>query len=411
MTPEQFYRDLLGIRPPWKVARVELDKAAQRVDVFLVHDEGIRWKCPQCGKPHSIYDHVEERVWRHLDSCEFRTYLHARLPRVACGGEYREIPAAWASGNSRFTTTLECRCIDTVKECDLTGAERLTGLGWASLWLIVERAVERGRKRKVRALPSYLGVDEKAFGRFHRYETLVYDLKEGTVEYVADERTQESLAGYFAQFSAEELAGLKGIAMDMWEPYILAVRAKVPNADEKLVFDRFHAMRLVTEAVDKTRRGEHRELLKEKDETLKGTRYLWLWNEENIPEWRREEFAELRKEQLKVGRAWSIKESLRELWESQTMKKAHSYFKRWYFWATHSRLPAIIKAAKTLQRHLGGVLNYVTHGITNACAEGLNSKIEMVRKMACGFRNRAHYRTMIYFHCGGLDLYPRPECS
>jgi transposase len=144
-------------------------------------------------------------------------------------------------------------------------------------------------------------------------------------------------------------------------------------------------------------------------ECLKGTRHLWLANEENVPEWRREEFATVKRKNLKTGQAWAIKESLRKFWTYRYPKSAEAYFRRWYFWATHSRLGPIVRAAKTLQRYLANIMTYFKHRITNATAEGLNSKIQMVKEMGCGFRNRSHYRTAIYFHCGGLDLYPRQE--
>ena len=76
-------------------------------------------------------------------------------------------------------------------------------------------------------------------------------------------------------------------------------------------------------------------------------------------------------------------------------------------WATHCRLEPIKKAAKTLKVHLDNIVTYARHRITNALAEGINTKIEKIKRMACGFRNRSHYRTAIYFHCGGLDLFPR----
>jgi len=81
------------------------------------------------------------------------------------------------------------------------------------------------------------------------------------------------------------------------------------------------------------------------------------------------------------------------------------YFKRWYFWATHSRLAPVIKAANTLKTHLDNIVTYARHRITNALGESINSKIEKVKRLACGFRNRSHYRTAIYFHCGGLSLF------
>ncbi len=186
-----------------------------------------------------------------------------------------------------------------------------------------------------------------------------------------------------------------------------ATRKWLPQAD--IVFDRFHTVRQVTEEVDKVRRQEHKLLQEQSDETLKGTRHLWLANEENVPEWRQEEFADLRKIELKTGRAWAIKEALRPFWDYTYPKRAETFFNKWYYWATHSRLGPMVSAAKTLKNHLPNILTFFKHRITNAVAEGLNSKIQMVKQMACGFRNREHFKTAIYFRCGGLDLYPCPK--
>jgi transposase len=229
------------------------------------------------------------------------------------------------------------------------------------------------------------------------------------VEYVVDDRDQKSLESYYQQFTRDELAQIRAIAMDMWDPYIAATKAYVPEADQKIVFDRFHAMTHVTKAVDKVRRREHKVLSAQGDLRLKGTKHLWLWNEDNVPEWRREEFLGVKNAELKTSRAWAIKEAIREFWGYRYAKCAEKYFKAWYFWATHSRLTPVIEAAKTLKRHLANLLTYCKHRITNATCEGINSKIQMIKLMACGYRNREHYKAAIYFHCGGLDLYPRVE--
>jgi transposase len=407
MTKEEFYEELLALPQPWHVERVVLDKEAARVDVWLAHPGGVRWTSPCCREALAVYDHVPERVWRHLDTCEYRTFLHARLPRVKCPKHgVVQVRAPWAEDDGRATVAMESRCIDVLRECDLTGAGRLTGFSWEVLWEIVERAVQRGRDRKPHRLPRYLGVDEKSFAKRHKYETLVCDLKKGTVEYVADERKEASLSAYFSGFTEAARARVTVVAMDMWDPYIAAVRASVPGGEEKIVFDRFHVMSHVSKAVDTVRRQEHKELHSRGDETLKGTRYLWLWNQEKIPEWRQAEFEALRKKDLKVGRAWAIKENLRELWACGSEEEGRSFFQRGYGWASRSRLAPVVKAAGTLKHYLGGVLRSLRHRITNACVEGINSKIETIKKMACGFRNREHYKTAIYFHCGGLDLYP-----
>lgn len=406
---EGFYHHLLGLSWPWRVQKVQLDLPGGRVDVWLEDAPGAQWLCPQCRQPAPLYDHAPEAMWRHLDTCQCRTYVHARLPRTQCPvhGVHQVVPS-WADSGAHLTMAFESRVIDTLQECDVTGAGRLTGLSWDGVWRVLDSAVTRGLARKPRRVPALLGIDEKSFAKRHRYETLVCDLSRGTVEYIADDRTQASLESYYQQFTPEELAGIQAVTMDMWDPYIAATRRYVPAAEEKIVFDHFHVTRYVTNAVDKVRRQEHQRLRKAKDERLKGTKHLWLANEENVPEWRREEFAALRAAELLTGRAWAIKESFRDFWRHAQAESAASFFRRWYFWATHSRLAPIIAAAKTIKVHLANILTYFKHRLTNATVEGLNSKIQMVKEMACGFRNREHYKTVIYFHCGGLDLYPLP---
>lgn len=408
MEDRELYTALLGLNYPWRVKEVKLNLAANRVDVWVEEAKEAKWFCPECKNSMPIYDHAEERVWRHLDTCHCQTYLHARLPRTKCSEHgVRKVVAPWAEPGSRFTLRFESKLIDTLKECDVTGVGRLMDSSWDEVWRVMEKAVQSGLSRKEQRIPEYLSIDEKAFAKRHRYETVVCDLKKGTVEYVIEDREQASLESYYGQFNDKEREKVKAVAMDMWDPYIAATRAYIPQAEDKIVFDRFHVTRQVTEAVDKVRRHEHKALMAQGDETLKKTKYLWLANKENIPEWRKEEFVAIKGMNLKTGRAWAIKESLRKFWTYHYPKNALTYFKRWYFWATHSRLDPMIKAAKTLERHLANIMTYFKHRITNATAEGLNSKIQMVKLMACGFRNRDHYRTAIYFHCGGLDLYPR----
>jgi transposase len=412
MDDTELFAKLLGITGPWRVTRVSVNVPAEQIDVWVEEAAGTMFPCPTCREPVSVYDHTPEQVWRRLDTCQCRTYVHARLPRTTCPGDgVKQVPATWAEARSQYTRLFETRVIDTCRECDVSGVMRLLATTWDATWGVLTRAVARGLARKPKRLPTRLGIDEKAIRKGYHYETLVCDLDRGTVEGVVDDRTQASLEAYFHQFTREELATVEAIAMDMWEPYILATHACVPDAGTKIVFDRYHATCYVTAAVDKVRRQEHKVLATEGDERLKGTRYLWLWNAERIPEWRRAEFEAVKRTELKTSRAWAIKEALRGFWGYTYPKWSAKYFTAWYFWATHSRLAPIIEAAKTLRRHLPNLLTYFTHGITNAMAEGINSKIQTVKLMACGYRNREHYKTAIYFHCGGLDLSPRPEAA
>ncbi len=407
MQDTALYQYLLGLQSPWTVSRVNLDVTEQRVDVWAEHPEGATWTCPHCAKTLPLYDHAEERTWRHLDSCQFQTYLHARIPRVECDEHgVVQVLVPWAAPRSRFTLLFERLAIDVLRQCDVSGATRILRISWDEAWGLMERAVTRGRHRKARTVVRQIGVDEKAAAKGHRYLTLVCNLEEGTVEHIAEDRTQESLAGYYAGLTQEQLDGIEAVAMDMWEPYVQATRARVPKAAEKIVFDRFHVMGHVGKAVDTVRKQEHRDLMASGDETLKGSKYLWLYSRENVPERRRDEFNALMRQELKVGRAWAIKEALRRLWHYVYPASGWKFWRRWYFWATHSRLEPIRKAAETVRRHIDNILTYYQHPVTNAMSEGLNSQIQKIKSMACGFRNTEHFKTAIYFHCGGLDLYP-----
>jgi transposase len=408
MQETAFFSQILGITRPWFISKVILDKENQRVDIYVEHSAGFAFPCPECQKQCSVYDHTKEREFRHLNVCQMATFIHVRLPRIECSEHgVKQIISGLGDEKSTMTYEFEGFVIDVQKECSTESVCRLLDIGWHTCWEVMEDAVERGQVRKPHKIPERMGVDEKSFSKGHHYETLVYDMDGSTVEYVGDKRDQKSLERYYKQFSLEERRLVKSIAMDMWDPFIAATKAYIPEADKKITFDRYHVMRLVVDAVDKVRKQEHRFLAEQGNEILKGTKYLWLWNEENIPEYRRAEFNRLRSLDLKVCRARAIKDNLRHLWEYRKEGWMKRYFTQWYFWATHSRLKPIIKAAKSLKSHLDNIVTYARHRITNALGESINSKIEKVKRLACGYRNRDHYKTAIYFHCGGLDLYPR----
>ena len=154
------------------------------------------------------------------------------------------------------------------------------------------------------------------------------------------------------------------------------------------------------------RRQEHKHLLQQGDETLKGTRQLWLYHPENLTIERWQTFAELKQAQLKTARAWAIREQLRWFWEYRYAKSAGKFFQQWYGWASRSRLQPIIKVAKMLKRRLKHILTWFKHPISNAAAEGFNSRIQSIKSAARGFRNFDNYRTRILFFCGKLDMLP-----
>jgi len=286
----------------------------------------------------------------------------------------------------------------------LSQAKELLGLHWDSLQTIINRAVERGLERRELEHLRYLGLDEKSFGKGQSYISLLTDLEGSRVLEVMEGRDQQAAEFLFATLEEKQLAQVEAVAMDMAGFYAAAAQEAVPQA--AIVHDKFHISMLLNKAVDQVRRHEHRELQKEQDDTLKGTRQTWLYNPINLSDQRLEDFQELLQLNLKTSRAWFHKENFAGFWEQEGAWAAAGYFKRWYASAIRSRLAPIKKVARTLKAHLARLLNYFSYPITNAVTEGLNSKIQQLKANARGFRSFANYRTRILFFCGKLELLP-----
>ncbi len=401
------YQHLLGLIAPWKVSRLELDVKGQRVDVYAEHSKPKTWDCPECGTACGLHDHDDERTWRHLDSCNFQTILHARVPRVNCPTHgVRQARVPWAEPRSRFTSLFERFAIDVLRETNVAGAANILGLSWDEAQHIMERAVARGVQRRPHEVPRVMGVDEKALAKGQRYATLAYDLEAGHVIGIAEGRSGDSLVACLGRFSLNDLAGVEAVAMDMSAAYVQRVRAIVADADQKIVFDRFHIAAHMNKAVDQVRRGENKVLRLDGDERLVGSQHMWRYAAENLPAKYEDDFAALRASGLKTARAWALKESLRELWGQRSRAAGERWWAAWYSWAVRSRLPPVKKVAAMMKRHLPNILTYFTHRITNAGSEAINSVIQMLKKRAFGYRSFPNFKTAVLFHCGGLSLYP-----
>ena len=401
------WRDLLGLTAPWRVRDVELALAEGEVRIFVEVESGATLCCPTCGARCAGYD-ARERSWRHLDTMQYRTIVIGRVPRVACPEHgVGQVAVPWAQAGSRFTALFEALAIDWLLEASLSAVARQLRLSWDEVAGIQGRAVRRGLARREDRAPVRIGVDETSFQRRHEYVTTVNDLDTGVVLYVADDRKQESLDAFYAGLGGEACAKLEAVVMDMWAPYIASTREHVPDADARIVFDKFHVAQHLGDAVDRVRRQESRALRAAGDERLVKTKYLWLQNPDRMSAQRWREFAPLRTSRLRVARAWAIKEAAMQLWGYAKRGWAERMWTRWYGWAIRSRLEPVKRVARMIQKHWEGVLNAATNNVTNALSEGLNSKIQWIKRKACGYRNRERFRMAIYFHLGGLDLYPQ----
>jgi len=338
---------------------------------------------------------------------QYRTVLIAQVPRVRCDEHgVRQVAVSWAEEGSRFTAMFEALVIDWLHEANFSAVARLLDLSWDQVAGIQGRAVRRGLARRESTAPTRIGIDETSFAKRHEYVTVVHDQIEGVVLYVADGRKRDSIDAFFESIGDGGCKGIQSVAMDMWPPYIGSVRNYVPDADSKLVFDKFHVAKHLGDAVDRVRRQENKALRADGDDRLAKTRYQWLTNPERMSRKQRLAFAPLRDSTLKVARAWAIKELAMSLWGYTRRGWAERMWRGWYSWAIRSRLEPMKRVARMVKKHWNGIINAATTSVTNARAESLNSKIQWVKRQACGFRNRENFRNAIYFHLGGLDLYP-----
>jgi transposase len=405
MRDRDLYAQILGIKPPWKVVDVELDIKESHVTVFLEHGQ-TRLKCGECGRPGTRYDHRERR-WRHLDTCQFQTFLMAKVPRVQCDEHgVQQIAVPWAEEKSRLTALLEALVIDWLREASISAVSGQLRLTWDEVDGVMQRAVRRGLARRKKRLPSRIGIDETSFQKRHEYVTIVNDAETGNVIHVGDSRKKKVLEEFYGGFTRRQRERVQLVAMDMWGPYIEATREAIPGAESKIAFDKFHIAKHLGDGVDKVRRQEQLELLRAGNRLLTNTRYLWLKNPANISDEQWANFQHLRNSNLRTARAWALKETAMQLWHYTSRTWAEKGWLRWYAWAARCRLEPIKKVGQMVKTHLWGIVNAVVTNTTNARAEGINSVVQWVKYTARGYRNRERFRTAIYFHLGGLELYP-----
>jgi transposase len=403
----KLYEQILGISAPWHVEQVELKLQIGQV-LIRVEGSSAAEVCPECGERRPRYDGVERR-WRHLDTCQYQTILIAAVPRIKCDQHgVRQVRVPWSEERSRFTALFEALVIEWLLATEsIAAVAEGMRLSWDEVAGIRSRAVARGMKRRGRApLPGSVGVDETSVTRGHQYITVVNALSGPRVLDVIDDRKEESLNAFWSQYSSEELARVEKVAMDMWPPFINSTRKHLSMADEKIVFDKFHIMKHLGDAVDLVRRAENRQLQSLGDERLAKTRYWWLTHPERLEGEARMRIEALRNGSLRTARAFRYKEHASKLWGYVRRGMAERLWKRWLHGALRCALEPIRVVARMIRNHWDGVINAATSDITNAMSESVNSHIQRIKKRACGFRNRTRFREAILFHLGGLDLYP-----
>ncbi len=405
MQDKELYEQLLGLKAPWKVSVVDLRIEESKVTVTVTHEPSTQFPCPECGELESVYDH-RHRQWRHLDTCGLVTMVQADVPRISCKEHgVRQVQVPWAEGGIGFTALFETLVISWLKVAPINAVADRLGISWDQAWGIMDRAVSRGLERRELQPIQELGIDETSFQKRHEYVTVLVNRTDGTVIDILDDRKKATLKGWL-KANHRHLEQLRSVSMDMWEAYINAVTEVIEGAEEKICFDRFHVAAHFGKAVDKVRASEHRELRREGTSPLTRTKHDWLRRKANGGYRDKRAFLRLTRLNLKTARAWRIKEAAGMLWSYRYRGVAERNWKRLLGWISRCRLKPMIKVGRMVRRYLPGIINAIMLGVTNAAAESINAKIQKIKAMACGFRNRARFRIAILFHKGGLSMLP-----
>jgi len=404
----KFYENLLKLRGEWRVNDVEQDNDKNCVNVKIIFTG--QFKCPQCGADACLHDYRERSV-RHLDSCDYETWLDFKYPRVKCADcGTQSITPPFAAANSRYTNVFENRVLELCMKAPVQKVARDMKLNWHVIEGIKDRAFKRGadrRKRQGKLKVLNMAIDETSYQKHHNYSTIISDADRGIVLASLDGRDSETLVNWFETQMTADFSELASITMDMAPPFIKAVREYFPNADDLLCYDRFHVAQLFTRAVDVIRRKESAEFNRRGGRNpLAKTKFEWLRNSNKADNrtGKRRKFMPLTKKTFKTAKAWKLKEHASRLWGFTRDAIAAKAWGKLVWRLSHSRIGELKRLAKSVKEHLQGILNAIKLKANNAAAEARNSCIQRVKYMACGFRDKARFNREILFQFGGLDL-------
>jgi transposase len=391
----------LGLTPPWQVSSSDFDPQQKRLDIKINFPRGSTFGCPECGQAGNKDYDTEEKTWRHLNFFQFEAHLSARVPRVRCDKcGLRLVDVPWARPGSGFTLYFEAMIMTLVKSMPVKTIAAFVNEHDTRLWRILHHYVDQAREKTDHSTVTQVGVDETSKSRGHNYVSLFVDLKGPRVLFATEgkgaatvERFKQDLIDH-----SGDPAAISEICSDMSPAFISGVEKSFPEAH--LTFDKFHIMKILNEAVDKVRRQEQQE----RPELIR-TRFLWLKNPANLKATQAETLKALtvKKLNLKTSRGYHIRLNFQEFF-TQPAETAEVFLKKWYFWATHSRLEPIKEAAYTIKRHWDGILRWFQSRINNGILEGINSLIQAAKARARGYRTARNLISMIYLIGGKLNF-------
>ena len=402
MLIETFIRKQLHLKAH-TVTKVEETDQCMRVRIDRLGKRLLR--CGVCRQRClEVHDVRKQREWRDLSMRKLPLKLCYRPRRVKCprcGVRVEDFP--WAEPWARVTTALSHAVAVLARELSWQGTAREYGLNWKSVATIVKRAVQYGLKHRKRPPVHVIGIDEVSRRKGQVYLTVVYDLERRVLLWVGDDRTEEAVRPFFTQeMGKRRCQTLRVVCMDMWAPYAKLVREHAVNA--QILFDRFHIVKHLNEAVDAARRELWRQLTTQQRVSFKGTRWLLLKNPWNLSNGQKERLSTLVRWNSPLVRAWYLKESFQLFWTYQQPWRAKQHLLKWMSSAMRSKLEPFKKFVGMLRSHLDGVLAWTKTRLSNGAVEGMNNKIKSISHRSFGFRTAENFIAAIYHCCARLPL-------
>lgn len=401
MLDRELWQSALCAEGPWLVSDVEFKPTEGQIDITFTLPPGTRWPCPGCGAADQPAHDYQERTWRHLNFFQYKAFLHARVPRIGCSkcGGTKQVEVPWARPGIGFTLLFEALVLQLAQHMAVAPLARILDVHPDSIWRLLGHYVEKARQAQDLSEVRALGVDEASRRKGQQYITSFCDLDRARVLFVAESRSANTIKEFVTDFKDRGVdpKQITEVCCDMSGAYRAGLDAHLPDAE--ITFDRYHVMALVNGAIDEVRRQEQKDT-----DILKYSRYLFLKNEQNLKASQVARLEVLMGLDLKTVRAYHLKVALQRLWEYKRGDFAEAYLKKWFWWATHSRLEPIKQVAYTIKRHWDGILRFIKSRITNGITEGLNGKIKEAARRAYGFKTFENYRTIIYLVAGRLSL-------
>jgi len=406
MNTNEIFSLALNLQEPWFVKDVKLDlrneKLPGQIDIFIDFKRGYKFKDKQ-GKETTAYD-TEEKKWRHLNFFQHECYIHARVPRVKTEGEgINLVHVPWAREGSGFTLMFEGLSMLLLEsEMPVSKAAKVLNIYDTRLWRIFKYWVEKSFDSESCKNVVSIGIDETSTTKGHNYVTIAVDMDKRNVIYATkgkDSTTIERLKNHLKEkeCNADQI---EQACIDMSPSFISGIMDNFPKA--KITFDKFHITKIINEAMDTLRKYERKEI-----EELKGYKYLFLKRDENLNKEQIEAKHYFLTHYPKLGEGYRLKELFNDFWDLKDVDEAGGYLSYWCDLAEESKIAPFMKAANTIKAHWSGILNYIKSKLTNGILEGINSKIQLAKKRARGYRNIDNFITMIYFVAGKLKIdYP-----